>query len=88
MSDYVVTTSWYIKVENVSDFVNVDQIVPRLRSILSSASFKELDERKRLAVRTFLDTYDGKIKDVFFMKIKLIFIKWAYTEQTKLHYKR
>lgn len=65
MSDYVVTTSWYIKVENVGNFVNVEQIVPRLRSILSSAAFKELDEQQQRAVRTFLDTYDGKIKDVF-----------------------
>lgn len=64
-SDYVMTTSWYIKIENVGDFVNVDQIVPRLRSILSSTAFKDLNEREQLAVRTFLDTHDGKIKDVF-----------------------
>lgn len=50
---------------NLFKAANVEQIVPRLRSILSSAEFQELDTRKQLAVRTFLDTFDGKIKDVF-----------------------
>ena len=63
LSDYVVTISWHINLKNVGDFVNVEQIVPRLRKILSSDIFNQLEDRKQLAIRTFLDTYDGKIKN-------------------------
>ncbi len=65
ISDYVARINWYINLKNVGDFVEVDQIVPRLRAILSGGAFEQLEERKQLAVRTFLDTYDGKIKNNF-----------------------
>jgi predicted KAP-like P-loop ATPase len=64
-SDYVAKINWHINIKNVSDFVNVIEIVPRLRNILSNEAFKKLDEHRQLAVRTFLDTYDGKIKERF-----------------------
>jgi len=65
LSDYVARINWYINLNNVSDFVNVEQVVPRIRNIFSDTAFKELDEQKQRAVQTFLDTYDGKIKNLF-----------------------
>lgn len=63
-SDHVAKINWYIKLDNVTDFANVEQIVPRIRNLFSSAIFNELAENNQLVVRTFLDTYDGKIKDM------------------------
>lgn len=31
--------------------------------MLSSAEFKQLDEHRQLAIKTFLYTYDGKIEN-------------------------
>ncbi len=63
LSDYVVTISWHINLKNVGDFVNVEQIVPRIRNLFSRDAFKELAVNNQIAVRTFLDTYDGKLEN-------------------------
>jgi len=57
--------NWRINEKSIGEIVNLKNIVPRIRKISSSSYFKELDERKRIAIKTFLDTVDGKIKDRF-----------------------
>jgi predicted KAP-like P-loop ATPase len=65
MSDYVGKTHWKIHLKDVKEFVDLKEIEPRIRNISSSSDFEQLNDRKKLAIRTFLDTIDGKIKDRF-----------------------
>jgi predicted KAP-like P-loop ATPase len=65
MSDYVGKIDWRINLKNVEEFVDLKNIELRIRKILSSSDFEELDARKKLAIKTFLDTIDGKIKNTF-----------------------
>jgi len=63
MSDYVGKTHWKIHIENVKEFVDLKEIESRIRNISSSSDFEQLNDRKKLAIKIFLDTVDGKIKD-------------------------
>lgn len=54
---------WKIHLKEVEEFVEVKTIEPRVRTIQKSPDFDRLNERQKLAVTTFLDTVDGKIKD-------------------------
>jgi len=65
MSDYVGKIDWRINIKNVEEFVDLKDVEPRIRKMLSSSDFEELDTRKKLAIKTFLDTIDGKIKEHF-----------------------
>lgn len=65
LSDYTAKIDWRINIKNVEEFVDLKEVESRIRKILSSSDFKELDERKKLAIKTFLDTIDGKIKERF-----------------------
>lgn len=65
MSDYVARIHWVMPLNNLKEFIDIDKIVVRLRQLLSPEAFKEFKEKQKLAVTTFLDTYDGKIKDPF-----------------------
>jgi len=65
MSDYVGRIDWRIHLKSVEEFVTLKEIEPRIRKISSSSDFEQLDDRKKLAIKTFLDTIDGKIKDRF-----------------------
>jgi len=65
VSDYVGKIHWRIHLKSVEEFVDLKDVEPRIRKIFSSSDFKELDDRKKLVIRTFLDTIDGKIKDTF-----------------------
>jgi predicted KAP-like P-loop ATPase len=65
ISDYVERIHWRISLENVEEFMDLKEIEPRIRKIFSFSDFKHLDDRKKLAMKTFLDTIDGKIKDRF-----------------------
>ena len=65
MSDYVERVNWRINLKNIGTFVELDEIDKRLRTIQSDPNFNELEEKEKLAIRTFLDTRDGKIKDRF-----------------------
>ena len=65
LGSYVSRIHWQIRSKNISSFVSISEIEPRLRSILLSGVLDQLDDRKQLAVKTFLDTIDGKIKDAF-----------------------
>lgn len=65
MSDYVFRTEWKINPKSIEEFVKLKQIEPRIRNIFSSSGFKQLDDndKRKLTIRTFLDTIDGKIEN-------------------------
>lgn len=65
MSDYVAKIHWQIHLKSVEEFVDLKEVEPRIRKIFSSSDFEQFDARKKLAIRTFLDTIDGKIKERF-----------------------
>jgi len=65
MSDYVGRIHWRIHLKSVEEFVDLKEVEPRIRKIFSSSDFEQFDARKKLAIRTFLDTIDGKIKERF-----------------------
>ena len=64
MSDYVERVTWRINLESVEKFVDLDEVDNRLRKIRSSSQFDELEDKEQLSVNTFLNTRDGKIKDL------------------------
>lgn len=63
MSDYVGRINWRMDLKWMGQFVDPKTIEPRLRSKLSSDAFNKLLEKQQLAIRTFLDTFDEKVKD-------------------------
>ena len=65
MSDYEGNVSWRIDLENIKIFVNLDNIDGRLRAIHLSPQYNDLEDRQKLAIKTFIDTRDGKIKSRF-----------------------
>ncbi len=65
MADYVGRIPWRIHLKSVEEFVDLKEVEPRIRKIFSSSDFDQFDDRKKLAIRTFLDTIDGKIKERF-----------------------
>jgi predicted KAP-like P-loop ATPase len=60
MSDYVGKIYWRISIKGIEEFVDLKDIEPRIRKILSSPDSDELDDTRKLAVKTFLDTINGK----------------------------
>jgi len=65
MSDYVEKVNWRMNLESVETFVNLDEVDRRLREIQSKPQYNELEDKEKLAIKTFIDTRDGKIKDRF-----------------------
>jgi hypothetical protein len=65
LSDYVERISWRINLESIETFIELDEVDRRLRKIHTSSEFKDLEDKEKLAIKTFLDTRDGKIKDRF-----------------------
>lgn len=65
VSDYVGKINWRISLKTIEDFIDIKKIEPRIRKIFSSTEFSKLGDREQLAIKTFLDTIDGKIKDRF-----------------------
>jgi hypothetical protein len=63
MSDYVGRTQWRINLKTIDEFIDSKILEPRLRKISISTSFSKLKEKQKLAVKAFLDTFDGKLKD-------------------------
>jgi hypothetical protein len=63
MGDYVGKINWRISLKNIEDFVPIKDIEPRVRNLLSSNRFEKLTAQQKLALNTFVDTIDGKIKD-------------------------
>lgn len=62
ISDYVGKIHWRIDIKSIEEFVDLKEEELRIRKIFSSPDFEQFDDRKKLAIRTFLDTIDGKIK--------------------------
>lgn len=60
---YAERIEWRTGIKGIASFVDLEEITPRIRSIFSSQGFKDLDERKKLAIQTFIETTDGKIRD-------------------------
>ena len=50
---------------SIENFVDLKKIEPRIRKISSSPDFAQLDDQKKLAIKTFLNSIDGKINDSF-----------------------
>ena len=65
LSDNVGQINWRINIKSIEEFVDLKDAELRIRKILSSLDFEELDTQKKLAIKTFLDTIDGKIKERF-----------------------
>jgi len=64
MDDYGYRTEYRINLKNVEHFVKLDDIVPRVRNVKKSDKFNTLQETEQKAIELFLDTVDGKIKDL------------------------
>ena len=67
-TDHVAETHWYINIESIKKFAEIEEIEPRIRKIYSSSDFKQLSDQTKLAMKTFLDTIDGKTKNLFSKK--------------------
>lgn len=65
MSDYVGKIHWRVSIKSIEDFVDKNEIEPRIRNIQKNRDFEKLDETAKRAIHTFLDTVDGKIDDRF-----------------------
>ena len=65
MSDYVIKINWRIPLKSIEEFVSLKQIESRIRNMFASPNFELMDDKRKLAIKTFLDTIDGKIKSNF-----------------------
>lgn len=63
VSDHVGRIEYRISLKTVEDFVPVNSIEPRLRAIASAPLFDELTPERKRAIRTFIDTVDGKVNN-------------------------
>jgi hypothetical protein len=63
MGDKVSNKKWKINLDNIRGFVSIELIEPRFREILSSDRFNSLEDKQKLAINVFLDTFDGKVED-------------------------
>lgn len=63
MGDYVGRVNWRINLKSVGDFIAVDELTPKVRTIVGSAEFQNLSPDKQRALQTFIDTVDGKVKE-------------------------
>ncbi|MCX6582345.1 MAG: P-loop NTPase fold protein [Candidatus Aminicenantes bacterium] len=63
LSDYVSTIHWHIDLKLVDEFVNIKEVEPRIRKIFSSAEYTEFEDQRKLAIKTFIDSIDRKIKN-------------------------
>lgn len=64
-SDLVIRTNWRIHLDSIGEFVDLKEVEVRIRNIFSSLYYEKLEDRRKLAIKTFLDTIDGKIKNRF-----------------------
>jgi len=65
VGSYIGRIHWQIPIKNIASFIDINEVEPRLRIIFLSEVFNQLDARKQLTVRTFIETIDGKSKDDF-----------------------
>ncbi|MFQ3676132.1 MAG: P-loop NTPase fold protein [Endomicrobiia bacterium] len=65
IGDHVFKTHWRINIDNIKEFIKVETIEPRIREIINSEKYTNLNEKQKIALQTFVDIIDGKIKDNF-----------------------
>ncbi len=65
MGDYVGREDWRIDLDRLEEFVPAQEVELRIRSIVKSDAFNNLNEKQQRGLQLFLDTFDGKIKDSF-----------------------
>ena len=65
ISDYVERIEPRMDLKSIEHFVNLKEIEPRIRQIFSSLEYNGLKSEQKTAIKTFLDTYDGKIDNSF-----------------------
>jgi len=66
LSDYTYNSSKVkIDLKEIAEFIEIKNILPRVRNIVNSERFHTFDEKQKIALQTFIDTVDGKIKDNF-----------------------
>lgn len=63
MTDHVSRVEYRISLKTVEEFLQIKEIEPRLRAITASNELKGLSAEHQRAVKTFLDTVDGKTED-------------------------
>lgn len=63
IGDYVARTNWKINLKSVSEFISVDELTPKVRTLLGSGEFQSLPADSKRALQTFIDTVDGKVED-------------------------
>ena len=54
---------WRIYLKIIEQFVDLKQIEPRIRNVFSSSKFELMDDKRKIAIKTFLDTIDEKIEN-------------------------
>lgn len=65
LGDYVYKINWRISIKSIAEFIEIGEILPRVKNIVNSERFNGLDEKQKMALKTFIDTVNGKIKDNF-----------------------
>ncbi len=63
MGDNVSRNNLRISLKNLSDFVEVDEIEPRIRKLKVTKEFNGLNDKNKKAIEVFLNTFDGKVDD-------------------------
>jgi predicted KAP-like P-loop ATPase len=63
MGDYVSRVEWRINLKSVANFIAVDELTPKVRTIVGSAEFQNLSQDNQRALQTFIDTVDGKVNE-------------------------
>jgi len=47
-------------IESIKKYIEIEKIEPRIRRIINSEGYTNLNEKQKIALRTFIDTIDGK----------------------------
>lgn len=63
MSDYVGRVNLKINLKSVAEFISVEKLVPRVRTILGSNEFQNLPTDSQRALQTFIDATEGKVEE-------------------------
>ena len=63
MGDKVSRKNWRITPRNIADFTDPEVVVARLRDVMASDAYSQLEERQQIAVKLYLDTIDGKVEE-------------------------
>lgn len=58
ITDKVSESITTMKIDDIESFVKIDEIEPRIRGIVSSQDFDQLDEKSQDALKMFLEKYD------------------------------